>query len=616
MELGQYLICLASRHEKAKDEYEAELKEYGSRSRKKRGGRQVELTYEDERALMKSVVSSLRGKPACLKKLSPQALGCLAYLFKCKIANDPFTEGHEIIEKLVYDPEFTIDYLHGLSELKEQQWIRFLETPAAAFTDQEPFCWLQTAMELGDTFHQQMGELSPNARMFASNDAYLDEVFKFLRTMARDDGNIYRISKPDTDIYSFDPCDWQRKVVMRIQATTIELPAAQVKTTYKLSTYQYLSLIGLLAAREGDIRYDFNDTRDVVRLFSKGRVCRKQMQEHLYGEKSPLMQYKLIQSSHGSFGETIELTQTALVALIGKQESKKTKQELEQRVKKKTFFDYEEPKVKKDAVLLPPPIMEAVKSILFSESYIGKRIRKGWHATLPAAWGAPTGTTVLLYGPPGTGKTLTAQYIASELKIPLLKIDAAKVLSCWVGESEQHVKRIFDDYSMLQNEFGKSPVLLLNEADQLLGSRGAGTSSVDRMNNNMQNMFLEGLERFSGVLVATTNRRELLDDAFSRRFTYKLELPPPDRLLRIELWKSHLPEKRLAEDVDVRQLADLGLTGGEIRLVVERAVRCVAYRGQPKINHATLKEIAHEELNARMKQSGSIRKIGFDITSK
>ena len=255
--------------------------------------------------------------------------------------------------------------------------------------------------------------------------------------------------------------------------------------------------------------------------------------------------------------------------------------------------------------------MEALRSLIFSESRIGRQIRKSWQTSLPTAWGSPTGSTVLLYGPPGTGKTLTAQYLASELKLPLLKIDAARVLSCWVGESEQNVRRIFDDYSMLHKELGKAPVLLLNEADQLLGARGSGSEGVDRMNNNMQNLFLEGLERFSGILVATTNRRDLLDEAFSRRFTYKLELPVPDRTLRIALWKSHLPLERLAEDVEITHLADLGLSGGEIRLVVERAVRLLAYRGITVIDLKTLVDIAREELSSRLKRDGSTISIGF-----
>jgi SpoVK/Ycf46/Vps4 family AAA+-type ATPase len=255
--------------------------------------------------------------------------------------------------------------------------------------------------------------------------------------------------------------------------------------------------------------------------------------------------------------------------------------------------------------------LESIRTIIFSESSEGKKVRKEWLVSFPTAWGAPTGTTILLFGPPGTGKTLTAQYIASELKLPLLKIDAARVLSCWVGESEQQVRRVFDDYTRIQQEIGISPVLLLNEADQLLGSRDAGTNSVDRMNNNMQNLFLEGLERFSGIMVATTNRRDLLDESFSRRFSFKLELPSPDQSLRMELWKSHLPLQRLAEDVDIGQLADINLSGGEIRLVVERAVRLLAYQGHATIDHKTLNEIAREEITSRMKRTGTSGRIGF-----
>jgi SpoVK/Ycf46/Vps4 family AAA+-type ATPase len=363
--------------------------------------------------------------------------------------------------------------------------------------------------------------------------------------------------------------------------------------------------------RDGDLRYDFNSSDDVTYLFARGRVCRKRMQEHLFGEKSQLMRHRLLEGTKGTFGEAVRLTSLGIKAVLGKQCNKSSAQDLKNRVRTATLFDFEEPTVRKEDLLLPANIMEAIQSLLFSESRQGRRIRKSWQNSLPAAWGAPTGSTVLLYGAPGTGKTLTAQYVASVLKLPLLKIDASRVLSCWVGESEQNVRRIFDDYASLEKELGMAPVLLLNEADQLLGSRGTGGNAVDRMNNNMQNLFLEGLERFSGILVATTNRRDLLDEAFSRRFTYKLELPPPDRNLRVKLWRNHLPVKRLADDVDIEQLADLGLTGGEIRLVIERAVRLQAYRGHITIDHKTIMGAAKEELAGRMQRDGNKTEIGF-----
>lgn len=606
MQLAQYLMCIANRHERAKAEHEQELCKMRLKKKKSKGQSSI-LTYKDETAMLKGVISLVRGKPSCLKKLSMQALGGLAYILTAKIENDPYVEVHEIVEKLVCDPERTIDYLTGIEELKNQGWIQLIARPGMAFTDQPPFCWLQSYVELGDTFHKEIGA-NQYCRAFTSNDSYLDAVFAYLLTISRDDNDLYHVSDPEADLSTLEPEGWYRRIDQRVQTSTCELPAAEAQKKYSLSIFQHLTLIGLLGMRDGDLNYDFGNPSDVTRLFASGRICRKRMKVHLFEDKSPLLHHRLIEGTQSTFGETVRLTQLGIKALIGN--DRNTANELKNRVKKNTLFDLEEPKVKKESLLLPDQVMEAIRSLIFSESPKGKQIRENWQSSLPAAWGSPTGSTVLLYGPPGTGKTLTAQYLASELKLPLLKIDAARILSCWVGESEQNVRRIFDDYSALQKELGNAPVLLLNEADQLLGARGAGSSATDRMNNNMQNLFLEGLERFSGILIATTNRRDLLDEAFSRRFTYKLELAPPDRNLRMELWKNHLPMKRLADDVEIEQLADLGLTGGEIRLVVERTVRLLAFRDISLIDRKTLMDIAKEELVSRMKRNG-INRIGF-----
>lgn len=612
MQLIEYLLCVATRHELAKDEHEEELKERSYILKKRTPGRRsFKMTYEDEAALLKGVIASIRGKPSYLKKVSLPAIGVLAYIVKAKMANNLFTETYDIIFNLVVDPEKTIVYLNALAELKDLGWVRLVESQGMGFTDLPPFSWLQWHVELGKTFHKEMGVTPNSCNSFTSNDDYLDAVFAYLYVMIQEQSSYRQVTEPETDLAMFQPEGWHRRIFLRVQASTCKLQAFDAQEKHGLTIFQYLALIGLLGTRDGDLDYDFSTPSEVARLFARGRVCRKLMQDHLFGEKSPLLRQRLLEGTRGMFGESVRLTQLGITALIGRQSGKTTAQELKNRVKKHTLFDLEIPKVKKEALLLPPQVTEAVRALLFSETQQGQRIRKNWHTSLPAAWGSPTGSTVLLYGPSGTGKTLTAQYLASELKLPLLKIDAARVLSCWVGESEQNVRRIFDDYATLHKELGKAPVLLLNEADQLLGARDTSGTAVDRMNNNMQNLFLEGLERFAGVLVATTNRRDLLDDAFSRRFTYKLELPPPDRMLRVELWKSHLPLTRLVDDVDIEKLADLGLTGGEIRLVIERAVRLMAYRGLTVIDHKTLTDIAREELTSRMKQHGSTRRVGF-----
>lgn len=612
MGLVQYLIAVGTRHGQAKDAHEEELQELWRKQKKgKRGHHKITLTYDDELELLEEVIGSVRGKPHCLKKLSMPAIGALAYILLGKVSADPIIEGHDIIEKLLIDPERTDIYLKSLDELKQQRLIRLIDNPGSSFTDEPPFSYLQSYIELGENFHKAMGNNKNISRSFTSNDTYLDAVFSYLQAIIRDDTELYRVTESETDLSTVEPHGWFRRIALRVKASTCELPAAETQSTYALSIYQHLTLAGLLGMRDGDISFDFSDPSEVTTLFAQGRVCRQRMKEHLFGKKSPLMVQQLLEGAHSEFGESVRLTQHGIKSLLGKLSGNVSTQDMRNRIKKNTLFDFEEPTVKKDSVHLPPPVMEAVRSIIFSESEQGQKLRKDWHVSLPAAWGSPTGSTVLLYGPPGTGKTLTAQYLASELKLPLLKIDAARVLSCWVGDSEKNVRRIFDDYANLQKELGVSPVLLLNEADQLLGSRDAGSNGVDRMNNNMLALFLEGLERFSGILVGTTNRRDLLDDAFSRRFTYKMELPPPDRSLRIELWKSHLPKQRLAEDVDIGILADLGLSGGEIRLVIERAVRLQAYQGIATIDGKVLTDIATEELRSRMKRNGTSGRIGF-----
>ncbi len=112
----------------------------------------------------------------------------------------------------------------------------------------------------------------------------------------------------------------------------------------------------------------------------------------------------------------------------------------------------------------------------------------------------------------------------------------------YIGESEKNVRNIFDKYNEIKEQTKTEPILLLNEADQFLSSRSSGTgSSADKMHNQMQNIFLEQIERFDGILIATTNLLENLDKAFSRRFNYKIEFVKPNHEQRVELWKKLIP---------------------------------------------------------------------------
>jgi len=217
---------------------------------------------------------------------------------------------------------------------------------------------------------------------------------------------------------------------------------------------------------------------------------------------------------------------------------------------------------------------------------------------------------IIFYGVAGTGKTITALALAKSLKKEVLSFDCSKILSMYIGESEKNVRSIFDKYYELREQTKAEPILLLNEADQFLSSRssGAGTST-DKMNNQMQNIFLEQIERFDGILIATTNLLENLDKAFSRRFNYKIEFVKPNKEQRLSLWEKLLPSNLpLSEDFDIKELAKYELTGGQIELVIKNTAYKIAVSSEPIFKIEDFKEqITKEEKG----QFDSENKVGF-----
>ena len=217
---------------------------------------------------------------------------------------------------------------------------------------------------------------------------------------------------------------------------------------------------------------------------------------------------------------------------------------------------------------------------------------------------------IIFYGVAGTGKTLTALALAKSLKKEVLSFDCSKILSMYIGESEKNVRNIFDKYYELRAQTKSEPILLLNEADQFLSSRSSGgVSSSDKMHNQMQNIFLEQIERFDGILIATTNLLENLDKAFSRRFNYKIQFMKPNKNQRIELWKKLIPGNLpLEENFDLEELAKYELTGGQIELVIKNTAYKIAVSDEPIFKLEDFKEQITKEQKG---QFDSETKVGF-----
>jgi SpoVK/Ycf46/Vps4 family AAA+-type ATPase len=167
----------------------------------------------------------------------------------------------------------------------------------------------------------------------------------------------------------------------------------------------------------------------------------------------------------------------------------------------------------------------------------------------------------------------------------------------YVGESEKNVRKIFDEYKELCTKTKTEPVLLLNEADQFLSNRVSGQiSGSDKMHNQMQNIFLEQIERFEGILVATTNLLDSIDKAFSRRFNYKIEFLKPNLEQRKTLWEKLLPsELPLEKNFNVEKLAKSSLTGGQIELVIKNTAYKLAIDDEAIFKVEDFLEEIHKE---------------------
>jgi len=216
----------------------------------------------------------------------------------------------------------------------------------------------------------------------------------------------------------------------------------------------------------------------------------------------------------------------------------------------------------------------------------------------------PSGLVTLLYGYPGTGKTATVYEISKLTKRDILQVDIASIRDKYVGESEKKLKGIFKEYARAKEELKHVPILLFNEADALFGQRMDTNDSVDVMNNSMQNILLEELEKFEGIFFATTNLINNMDNAFDRRFLYKVEFTKPSQQTRAKIWQSKLPQL----DAKTSQIiAEYDLTGGQIENVTRKYMvdKILNLKG---FNLEELKQLCRNELHFKQENK---QLVGF-----
>jgi SpoVK/Ycf46/Vps4 family AAA+-type ATPase len=189
----------------------------------------------------------------------------------------------------------------------------------------------------------------------------------------------------------------------------------------------------------------------------------------------------------------------------------------------------------------------------------------------PLGW--PRG--ILLFGPPGCGKTLLAAAVATEIDANFYSIDAASIMSKWLGEAEQNVSKLFGSARKSSNE-GKPAIVFVDELDSLMGAHSNEVGGEIRV----RNQFLKEMDgivdkgrNLHVYVIGATNKPWDLDWAFIRRFQKRILVPLPDHHTRLMMLKLYTSNLAIAPDVDLHELARLseGFSGSDIRDVCQSA---------------------------------------------
>lgn len=218
--------------------------------------------------------------------------------------------------------------------------------------------------------------------------------------------------------------------------------------------------------------------------------------------------------------------------------------------------------------------------------------------------GLRTGFCCLFYGAPGTGKTETVLQIARRTGREIIRVDLSSQKSMWVGESEKNIERIFADYREKLSQSELAPILLFNEADAIFSKRHVGVNSeVEQMANTMQNILLQNMENFEGILIATTNLADNFDPAFHRRFLYRIEFKSPSAEVRKQIWRSMLPDM---DESNIKAMAErFSISGGQTENAVRKMMIESILKGCP-LNTDEVIAICEDEVQ---KKRVSLKKL-------
>ena len=216
---------------------------------------------------------------------------------------------------------------------------------------------------------------------------------------------------------------------------------------------------------------------------------------------------------------------------------------------------------------------------------------------------------ILLFGPPGCGKTMIAAATAAEIEGYFISVDAASIMSKWLGEGEKNVAKLFTNARKMLSD-NKPVIIFVDEIDSLLGTRGQEVGGevrvrdqflreTDGLNDKGKNLHL--------YVIGATNKPWTLDPPFLRRFSKRIFVPLPDNEARMAQFRMYTAPLTLSEDVGLELLAKLGdgYSGSDIRDICQsvqlRVVRELFQSGKALDKDTTTRPITVSDFKETMR---------------
>ncbi len=597
--------------------------------RPRRGGRSV--SREKLTALIEEALKYLLFREYGLDE---KDILCVAVLFNAYLNDKMDTSARKIIERVEGRGRALLRGIERIERLREKGIVEAEVEKAPPLmkgrlsdTKLKGLNILNAELYLTEEFLEELSTLNGNTTThsytpYRDNYEYLVDQFKRIKLIelikdGEDDEIDFLRRRRRCRLFSTRGVErlkrLEKRIAERLKTTAIEFSLERFKKENALTREEEIIIIALLKVEV--LKEDPYTAEELLWLISNNTYERL-TNRRLFSKEGRLMRKQIIcmEKIGAIYGEDelVRLNRTLIERFTEeKKRKKKGPIDIEDNI-----FEVITPKVSLDSVILHPRTREAITLAMETVSGDTGRILRKWGLSgvgLLQAQGKKQGrysVTMLFYGPPGTGKTLTAVALAGKLRRKLLSVDCSKILSSWVGESEKNTKRIFTRYREISAKMKKPPVLFLNEADQLLSRRTLPDRAADHMYNQMQNILLEELENFNGILIATTNLLINLDPAFSRRFHYRIEFKRPGVRERLMLWQVHLKGIPLEDDVDLEYLSGrYELSGAQIALCV-RAATIRAARRLGRVSKKDLITACEEELSTSFDER-SKKKIGF-----